>query len=53
MTRSFQVVLADEVSVSFAAAMMRPMFSFDMKSGNGDGASDRRQKRVGGILIAA
>ena len=35
MTRSFQTVLTDDVSASFAAAMMRPMFSLDMKSGNG------------------
>jgi hypothetical protein len=32
---SSQMVLACGVSASFAAAMMRAMFSFDMKSGNG------------------
>ena len=33
--------------------MMRPMFSFDMKSVERNGARDCRQKGVGGVLVAA
>ena len=33
--------------------MMRPMFSSDMKSGKRNGARDRREKCVRGVLITA